>query len=1116
MIWKKISKGKVLVGLISATALISTTSLAVAINNNINSSTSLSNQDKYLIDSQKNADTNEIKPLVPAQANGQNSFLSTSQGPLVYWNNVITSLDWYGAKRWSIDFSEDGYCKISGKYNDSWKRAWFNWDYDRSRNILWVLGYGDKSNQQRLFSIDATTGKTIKIVDTGSYGTLKFISALSSGNVLMWDGATVSYNAQAKLYQSNTGVVTAITGNSASAMTNIDGNGTANNSKYKWYFTNTIPIKSGYNFAVLMSFSTISTTGDNGAANANYNVYFVLVDDNLNLIASSGKWTEGQLVAQGIQGYRNTSISAQKDYYQLVDGTVATVIYNKIVMINPNDVTAENNVSFSTFTPSESKWILSWSFDTSENLFFKYKDDTKIYKINSNVLKIGSNNSVTAATYYDLSSGNPKMQKYARNFILYNVYGYQGQIMLVNAWYNDYINIYDSNVPNVSTEADNINEYGLVAAITQNLSDPNSGDSKGLLNTAEAFQFSADFSIPEQILKSKLPSEIVKEDLTITNDGFITQNPKFSTPFSKVMDDEKGTLKVTAYIDQIPWFVTNGQMPSDINPTEITKEYSDLNIVSQRISWKDSETDYDFKNTLPSKVTIDDLKRFDPATFNINSQTIVDGSGNILYPKKTYIIESPNDNTGKITIKAKYDYIPLGVDGTEANVKSVTFSHDYNIFKLNDNKQFIFTGTTGTTTSLIDVNTVPQLSSLLENQIFPSTFVSSVSSTNNGYLQFVNTDLSSGYPTSKMNFSFVADDDNGTLKVTATLPPDYYSDIKDNTFTQTYTGLNKNRNYSLNWVNSPANINKLLPSEITDSYIFNNFLTYSGFNPLDLSIQLLPDDENGILNVNISLQGEYNDKVKKLNGFAKYGNTWMVSHTFKGFLTKEQQNNQYKLVFKSDSNASLNDLKKKTTQQVYEALKVGGTGLTIGNNTYKNFQDLVSNLLIASKGVSLPEVSDSDVTVNMYFNNGNGTADFVVQYPDSVNNLVFVGSFTGFVLGNDVVTNDVLSFKTQLALETEVKGVTNTQPLYNFFNKTVSEAKEWLLKSGNINNLISYTTGQYSDLLKNNNYSLTITTNEIYGTISTILEFDKTKITNGNSVSIFAFTYSGFKTGAAV
>lgn len=73
--------------------------------------------------------------------------------------------------------------------------------------------------------------------------------------------------------------------------------------------------------------------------------------------------------------------------------------------------------------------------------------------------------------------------------------------------------------------------------------------------------------------------------------------------------------------------------------------------------------------------------------------------------------------------------------------------------------------------------------------------------------------------------------------------------------------------------------------------------------------------------------------------------------------------------------------------------------------------------------------------------NGNGTVDFVVQYPDSVNNLIFVESFTVFVLGNDVLTNDLLSFKTQLVLQTEVNSATTNSPLYKFFNKNVGEAK---------------------------------------------------------------------------
>lgn len=142
--------------------------------------------------------------------------------------------------------------------------------------------------------------------------------------------------------------------------------------------------------------------------------------------------------------------------------------------------------------------------------------------------------------------------------------------------------------------------------------------------------------------------------------------------------------------------------------------------------------------------------------------------------------------------------------------------------------------------------------------------------------------------------------------------------------------------------------------------------------------------------------------------------------------------------------------------------------------------------------------------------NGNGTVDFVVQYPDSVNNLIFVESFTVFVLGNDVLTNDLLSFKTQLVLQTEVNSATTNSPLYKFFNKNVGEAKNWLESSNNMTNLISYRSGQYYQLL-DNNCILKVTTNEMYDSISEILEFDKSKFTNQKSVSVFAFTYSGLK-----
>nr|MDE5553459.1 hypothetical protein [Malacoplasma sp.] len=853
---KKNYLSKAILSFLTVFGVVASTSLFIISskesNNEFSSSQNIDSDILLNLDKESQATVNDIKPLIPAQSNGQNSFLSTPQGPLVYWNNKITSLDWFGAQRWSIDFSASEYTPPpAGGYTGSWKRAWFNWDYDRINDILWVIGYGDSKTVQKLWSFDATTGNLLSTHEIGRTADYKFISALSSGNVLIWSGASTTYNARAKLYQKNTNTIVDIVGNSQNIMTGIDGSGSSGGTSYRWYYTNTIPIKSGQNLVVLMSFSTKSTTGDDGYQYANYDVYFVLVDDSLNLVATSGKWSKPVKAVSGLPGYRNTTISVQRDYYQLLDGRVATIIYNNVIIINPNDLSAESNLSLTVFTPSQN-WILSWSFDTNENLFYKYKDDSKIYKIGAKTLSETHSSSVTPYTYYDLSSAsNESMKKYANNFVLYNVYGYQGQIMLINASYNDYIDV--SKNPDIDSN-NNTNEYGLAVAITQNPNDENAGDSKGLLNTANAFQFSSDFSISESTLQSKLPSEIVSGDLIITNDGFLTKNTKY-TAFSKEMNDTDGTLTVTAYIDQIPWFVSNGIMPSNINPTKIVKQYTGLNQVSSRISWKNISADYDFANTLPTKVNQTDLLRFDPATFNIDSQIVADSSGNIIYPKKTYTIENPNDTTGQITIKAQYDYMPLGMPAVKENALSISNSHTYTIFKSTDTKQFVFTGqtTSGTSTTSVNVNNIPQLASLLKSDILPSSFVSSANSSS--YLQFVNTDLSSGYPTSKMSFYFTANDSNGTLTITAKLPDNYYPDSSSNSFSQTYTGLNKSMDYQFNWNTTPTlkNMSTMLPSEIVDSQIFSNFITYKGFNPLDMNINLFPDDENGTLNVQIIL-----------------------------------------------------------------------------------------------------------------------------------------------------------------------------------------------------------------------------------------------------------------------
>ncbi|MDE5553110.1 MAG: hypothetical protein K2I67_01035, partial [Malacoplasma sp.] len=249
--------------------------------------------------------------------------------------------------------------------------------------------------------------------------------------------------------------------------------------------------------------------------------------------------------------------------------------------------------------------------------------------------------------------------------------------------------------------------------------------------------------------------------------------------------------------------------------------------------------------------------------------------------------------------------------------------------------------------------------------------------------------------------------------------------------------------------------------------------------------------------------------------FAQVGKLYIATKVNSGFLTKEKQNNQYKLMFKNDSDASLKSLKKLTTQEIYKAFfpdsSIGTTsnGLTIDEKQYSTLKDLISELLVSSSGVSLPAISDSGVTVEMYYNNGNGTADFVVKYPASVNSLIFVGSFTGFVLGNDVVTQDTLSFKTQVALEADVKAAQSNSPLYGLFNKNVFDAAKWFENKSNISHLVQFQSGQYENLINSGNFSIEVTTNEIYGTVSGIIKFSG--LSNTQSVSLFAFSYSGFK-----
>ena len=227
-----------------------------------------------------------------------------------------------------------------------------------------MLGYAYQSNQT-IYGFNATNGEKVYERDLGKKtGTVtspdqpyKFISALSSGNVLAYGDPVAGYNGEGTLYNPKTGEIQKFKGNSVSNVP--DSSESKFKGNYRWYFFNLVPIANNMNIAEVVTFDSKSTTGtkdDESSKYASYNVYGLLVDDKLNFIGDkqgpSSNFREPFKIANGIQGYRNTSITPQRDYYTLLNNKTVTVTYNNVSLIDASDT---NNIKISQVKMTDSK-----------------------------------------------------------------------------------------------------------------------------------------------------------------------------------------------------------------------------------------------------------------------------------------------------------------------------------------------------------------------------------------------------------------------------------------------------------------------------------------------------------------------------------------------------------------------------------------------------------------------------------------------------------------------------------------------------------------------------------------------------------------------------------------
>ncbi|RXY96692.1 hypothetical protein D8X55_02895 [Malacoplasma penetrans] len=1070
----------------------------------------------------------QTSPVIPSEVNDQNANISTKNGPVTFLGNKITALDWFGNKLWEKDFSTlvPGSQGVNGQsYNGAWPRAWFNWDYNRNTDTIWVLGFwSDSTKTQPLFEIKAADG-SITNTHTVNYKNIsglesvkissayRFVSALSSGKVMIYGGAGSSYNGKAILYDPKTKTASLLNGNSSS--TEILPMGDASHgSNYKWYFFNLIPVAANRNIVEVVTFANKETSNDEGSAYANYHVYFLLVDDQLNMVfnsssSSGSQWAKPVKVADGLQGYRNSKITPQRDYYSLLDGRVVTVVYNTAIIIDGKS----DNVQVGVYPTSQSKWIKSWAFDSNQNLYFKFKNEDVIYKVSGSSWQTinNTNTNVSPYVYLDLK-GISAASAYAQDLIIYNVYGYTGQLMMINSVYNERVDTKNSGI----TTENNDKNYGLALAVTQNDKLQDKGDYKGFLNGPNTFQQASDFELSNSAKTSKIPSEITKDDIEASN-GFLRNSSDFTI---KEMDDSTGNIKIECKLYQIPWFTD--KLPDGISPKVISKTYTTDKKIIDKTSWKTltTSTDYDFLNMKPSTIKKEDVENLDPFQVSFQSQTIVDKDGKQLFPKKIYDVKSHDDNQGKVTVSINYQYIPMSETYTSSTTpKTYSAEKEYTVFKSSDPSSFKFMGQTGTEAT-IDIQKVSELKNLLSANTLPSSFNSlnsSTDKTNSAFLQFINTNTSKGYPISKMKFTVTANDTEGSLSIKAEMPSTYSPIGQTQTFNIKYTNLNKITSYKFGFKDvttiGTQNINTILPSAVTDGDIINNFISYTGFSSNDFSITKTVDDEKGTLTVAVNLDKKYAQAI----GTGNYGFTnYSATKTFSGFMTKDQYNQRFNVDFVSDSDNSLLQLKQMQVSKIYESFFGSKpTDLTVDGQKYTNLKDLIEKLLIKNKGTSIPDswASNSSITASMHYDNAQGTISFYVKIDKllvdgSNSDLNLVVNYTGFVKGNVDSTDDNLSFVADNMLESYLVSNGDTTA-DNFKNFTPDSFAKWLQENDNQKalKLISYKSGEYVTLLQDKTkYNLSVIPNETQRTVSIYIYFKD--VTNPKSLKEYSVTYT--------
>ena len=227
---------------------------------------------------------------------------------------------------------------------------------------------------------------------------------------------------------------------------------------------------------------------------------------------------------------------------------------------------------------------------------------------------------------------------------------------------------------------------------------------------------------------------------------------------------------------------------------------------------------------------------------------------------------------------------------------------------------------------------------------------------------------------------------------------------------------------------------------------------------------------------------------------------------------------QYEVKFIDDNSTALDEIKKYTPKQIQQSIssmpntKVGPQLVINGTNitTEKDFAIAIINTL----GSNLPKKeelqSSSDFLYNIYYNDPNGEITVKLTFKNisgTSGELVFIQRFTGFAKGNQVTTNDILSFKTETKLMSDNSDFKNSLP-----SELAKKLNENSTRVNEIKKYISYYSGDYAIAIDTNKFMLDVTADDINGYMTIRIIFDRADIKDENSLLSYTATYSGFAT----